>query len=115
MDSSKSSVRIVQPLPELPKRFARNSRGRLGVDLHRDRDLAVPKDLHGHTRMYVQRRQQRAARLPRAVPTDLGYFSLNNAAVETAIEVAGFNWGAMAASENQAGFDPCAVCALTIG
>src|SRR5437879_10855136 len=34
----------VEPLAELPERGAGGGRGYLGVDLHRDGDLAVPQD-----------------------------------------------------------------------
>ena len=47
-----------EPLAEFLQRVAGGSRGNLGADLHRDGDLAVPQDLHGYTRMYVQRCQQ---------------------------------------------------------
>ena len=58
LGSNGSSARLAQPLPQFVQSFASSSRGNFGVDLHRDGDLAVSKDLHGHTRMHLQRRQQ---------------------------------------------------------
>jgi len=40
-------------LAELLERVPGGSGGDLGVDLHRDRDLAVPQDLHSYTRVHV--------------------------------------------------------------
>jgi hypothetical protein len=48
----------VQPPAELLERVAGGSRGDLGVDLHRDGDLAVPQDLHGHARVDIESHQQ---------------------------------------------------------
>ena len=45
---------FAKPPAELPECAAGGSRGNLGVDLHRDGDLAVPKDLHGHPGMHVK-------------------------------------------------------------
>ena len=57
--SRRSSVRrVVKPLPEFPERFEGGGRRDLSVDLHRDGDLAVPQDLHGNTRMHIERCQQ---------------------------------------------------------
>ena len=38
---------------ELAERFACRRGHDLGVNLHRDGDLAVPQDLHGHARVDV--------------------------------------------------------------
>ena len=48
-----------KPSCKLPERSAGRSRGYLGVDLHRDRDLAVPEDLHRHARMHLKGRLRR--------------------------------------------------------
>jgi SAM-dependent methyltransferase len=40
----------------------------------------VPQDLHGYARMHIECRQQGAARLTRAVPADLRYACLHDAA-----------------------------------
>jgi hypothetical protein len=45
-----------EPLTEFRQRFAGRGRDDLGVDLHRDGDLAVPQDLHGDTRVDIQDR-----------------------------------------------------------
>jgi hypothetical protein len=57
----------VEPLAELAERLASGSRRDLGIDLHGDRDLAVPQDLHRYARVYVKSSQQRAAGLPGAM------------------------------------------------
>ncbi len=54
---------VAQPLAELAERLPGRGRGHLGVNLHRDRGLAVPQDLHGYAGMHVQGGQQRAAGL----------------------------------------------------
>jgi hypothetical protein len=77
----------VKPLSELLERLAGGSRGDLGVDLHRDGDLAMPQDLHREARMHVERSQQRAACLAGAVHGDRGDLSDGNASGETAVEV----------------------------
>ena len=61
----------VEPLTELLKRLAGGRRGNLGIDLHRDGDLAVPQDLHREARVHVERGQQRTAclRVPCTVIT----------------------------------------------
>ena len=51
---------VTQPLAKLAERVAGRGRRHLGIDLHRDRNLAVPQDLHGHAGMHVQGGQQRA-------------------------------------------------------
>ena len=89
-------------------------RGHLGVDLHRDRDLAVPHVLHGHARMHIQGGQQRATRFTGAMQGDLGHSPFDDAAFEAAVEVARLNRGAMAGSEYQAGFEP-GIPALPVG
>ena len=55
-----SNALAAEPLPESLERIAGGGRGNLGVDLHRDRDLVVPKDLHRHARMHVESGQQDA-------------------------------------------------------
>jgi hypothetical protein len=47
-----------EPLTEFRWRLAGRGRDDLGVDLHRDGDLAVPQDLHGDTRMDIECCQQ---------------------------------------------------------
>jgi hypothetical protein len=61
-----------KPLSELLERSAGGGRRYLGVDLHRDGDLAVPQDLHRHARMHLKCRQQRPARPARPMHRDLG-------------------------------------------
>src|SRR5579862_7707341 len=62
-----SNALAAQPLPELLERIAGGRRGDLGVDHHRDGDLAMPQDLHRYARMYVESSQQGSACLAGAV------------------------------------------------
>jgi hypothetical protein len=56
-------VLAAQPLAEPAERVSGSGRGNLGVDLHRDRDLAVPQDLYRHARVDIEGGQQRLAGL----------------------------------------------------
>ena len=102
-------------LPELPERLTGGRGGYFGVDLHRDRDPAVPKDLHRNARMHVEGCQQRTTGLAGAVPGDPRHARPGNTALEAAVEVAGFHWRAVAGCEDQIGFDPPAAGLLTVG
>ena len=90
-----SNVLAAQPLAELVERITGGGRGYLGVDLHRDGDLAVPTDLHRHARVHVQSSQQRPAGLPGAVHGDGRHLGGGNAPLETAVEVPRLDVGAM--------------------
>ena len=68
-----SNVLAAQPLAELLERITGVGRGYLGVDLHRDGDLAVPQDLHRYARMHVESGQQGPACLAGAVHDDSGH------------------------------------------
>ena len=57
---------VAQPSERVPGHLVRN----LGVDLHRERDPAVPEDGHRDARVNVERGQQRAARPARVVNGD---------------------------------------------
>jgi hypothetical protein len=46
--------------------------GHHGVDLHRDGDLAVSQDLHGHTRVHVEGQAEGQARNARSEPSNAG-------------------------------------------
>ena len=81
-------------------------RGDLRVDLHRDRELGVPEDLHRDPGMHVQVDQQRGAGAPGVVhgdPPDAGRVA---AAVPGAVEVARLDRRAVAGGEDQAGVVP---------
>ena len=96
----------VEPLAELLERLAGGGRGDLGVDLHRDGDLAVPQDLHREARVHVERGQQRAACLAGPVHGDRGNLGGGDTPGEAAVEVPRLNRSAVTSREHQAGFDP---------
>lgn len=56
------------------------------VRLPRHRDLAVPEDAHRDPRMYVERRQERAVRVPGAVESDPAGACAGGAVREPAVE-----------------------------
>src|SRR5215475_2790047 len=92
---------IIKPLSELPKRLTSGGWRDLGVDLHRDGDLAMPQDLHGNPRMHVERSQQGAAGLPGAVARDPGNARHRNTAVEATVKVARLNRRTMTGRKDQ--------------
>jgi hypothetical protein len=75
----------------------------------------MPQDLHGHPRVDVERRQRRPARLPCAVHGDPGNSRTRDAAVEAAAEVARLDRRAAAGGERQAGVNPGACGADSVG
>src|SRR5579862_8947121 len=104
-----------QPLPELLERVAGGGRGNLGIDLHRDSNLAVPEDLHRYARMHVEGGQQRTACLAGAVDRDPRHLGLDDAAIEAAVEVSRLQCRAVTGGEHQAGVDPGTVSSLPVG
>ena len=104
-----------QPLTELLERIASGGRGYLGVDRHRDGDLAVPQDLHRHARMHVERRQQGPAGLPGAVDGDPGHSGFDDAAIEAAAEVSRLQRRPVAGREHQTRIDPGSVNPAPVG
>ncbi len=57
---------VAKPLEGGPRHLV----GYLGVDLHGDRDLRVPEDMHCHARVDVERGQERSAGTSRIVHAD---------------------------------------------
>lgn len=92
-----------EPVAELAERVTSGIRRGLGVDLHRDGDLAMPQDAHRHTRVDVERGQQRGTGLAGAMDGDPGYPGGGDAAVKAAIEVARLDRGAAPCGEDQTG------------
>ena len=90
-------------------------RGNLGVDLHRDGDLAVPQDAHGDTRMDVERGQQRGAGLSGAMDGDPGDTGSDDAAIEAPPEVARLDGRAVPGGEDQASINPAISRTVTVG
>src|SRR5215471_19632716 len=105
---------VAEPLSELLERCTGGGRGYLGVDLHRECDLAVPKDLHGDAGVNLKGGQQRSACPAGAVHCDLGNPGLCDATVEAAVEVARLDRCAVAGGEHQAGFGPCIVSMIAV-
>ena len=89
--------KVAQPLERIAGGLVRD----LGVDLHRDRDPAVPEDRHRHARVDVERCQQRPARSARVVNLDLPNPGLLAPGVEAALEVPRFEREAGASREQQ--------------
>jgi hypothetical protein len=53
-------VGLFEPVAQLAERFARCGVGHVGVDVHRQRDAAMAKDLHCDARVDVQLAQSAA-------------------------------------------------------
>ena len=104
-----------EPVAELTQRVTGGIGRYLGVDLHGDGDLAVPKDVQGRTRTQVERTQQRAAGLTCAVDGDPRDTSSDNAAVKAEAEVTRLDRGAVSRGEGQAGINPAVSCSIADG
>jgi hypothetical protein len=71
------------------------------VDLHRDRDLAAPQDLHSNARVHVERRKQQAAGAAGVMDTDTPDASLGATQIEAATNCAWLDRSAGAGGEHQ--------------
>jgi hypothetical protein len=91
--SSKAQQQILwlpalELLAEAPQRSPGLRRADLAVDVHRDRDLAVPQHLHGHPGVDVEGDEQRGACAPGGVHRDWANARLGAACLEVPVEVA---------------------------
>src|ERR1039457_414048 len=78
----------IEVLAQAPERLEGLGVGNLGVDVHCDVDLCVPKDAHGHAGMHVERGEQRGACMSRVMDGDAPNARLGAACLETPVEVA---------------------------
>jgi hypothetical protein len=103
---SKRQQRLCEPAAELAERVPGGFGRCLGVDLHRDGDLAVSQNAHGHAGVDVEGGQQRGTRLAGAVHGNPGHSGGNDAPVEAGVEVARLNRRTVPGGEDQAGIGP---------
>ena len=86
----------------------------LGVDLHRDTELAMPQDAHRDARVDIEGGQQRGAGLAGAMHGDPRHVGGGDATVEAAAEVPWLEGRAIPGSEHQAGINPGTVGAVAV-
>ena len=79
---------LAQLVTEPLERFPRRPVGHLDVDLHRERDLAMPENRHGDARVHVERGQPRAACPARVVDGDPPDSCALTAVLEAPVETA---------------------------
>jgi len=78
----------IQLLSEPTQRVAGDLIGYVGVDLHRDSDLAVPQDAHCHPGVNVERGEQGRAGAAQGVGVDVADTGPAAAGCEVTVEVA---------------------------
>jgi hypothetical protein len=93
-------------LSQAAQRVTGAGTGDLGVDLHRDGNLAVPQDLYSDARVCIERSEQRSTGAPGVVDLDVADASLLASQSKVAGEVPRFIGRAVGGGEYQPGFLP---------